>query len=598
MRAIRFACPFPSLRPEMAAPFAGARWRFNRADGSPAQVWADAALRVPLPGPDHAHGTALYLRAGDPAHVALISAAGAVALAVPLAQDGSAPRPDDGGLFAALPALALPPGVHTVRTEGWAQPGLGAGDYVADALAERLVDAHPRFCTRTADGRAFRLAPSHGMIVVEQGGARGTTASGAVNDQPAFQAAIAYARATGVERIGLAHAAYQLWCPPRHSDPGSHRFEDGQPLVIAPGTRVHIVGLAPQRTRLLFCGPDGQRQNGTAFQLVEGKVWRGGGFFVRTAPHGEGGPRSGLTLEHLIVDGGTARSRDGRIRADPATGAGWDVTHKGVWTQPDGRGGDITILDCDFTGWRGETVFCGNDTGATCRVRQSSFRQSDGQGLNLNSCRVDVADCRIADCFIGIEGWTGARGGRIVATRIEDCHGSVPGSGGAFALQGGKFGRSARSLYFAPTRVDPDEDPVGVIDITCVRSGKALVGCWLSGRLTLIDTPLIIGSGSTFADGTRHVDLDVALVLDGNQASQIAITGAGGRPGDMLTDAIRLRVHRSHAPGRRPDRARETSPVVWTGSLGPDIRVTLRGDRAGQPPRATGAVPDHAPRFD
>ncbi|HET9628950.1 MAG TPA: hypothetical protein VFP14_05640, partial [Novosphingobium sp.] len=96
--------------------------------------------------------------------------------------------------------------VAAVTTGGYAQAGLGGATYIADGLATAaLAAAHPRFCKASANGRYFRLAGD--CVQVAQGGA-----TGGGNDQPAIQAAVAYAAAVGIPEVRLLKL-HESWQP-------------------------------------------------------------------------------------------------------------------------------------------------------------------------------------------------------------------------------------------------------------------------------------------------------------------------------------------------------------------------------------------------
>lgn len=470
---------------------------------------------------------------------------------------------------------------EVVRTSGWGRgDGVGAGDYGADALAQRLGGRFDRFVVRSANGRWYRLLPdASATITVEQGGAQGS----GVDDRAAIQQALDYARAIGVERVGLTRPAYDVHVTRRTSDKW-REVAGGYGLVVADDQAVTLVGLGAGRSRLLFRSPDGAGlggdRAGVSTQAVGGREWRGSGIFVATHRRAGDPRRSALALERVELDGGHRRDR----ARGSAQSLKWDVTHKGIWVQADQLGGSVSLVDCALTGWRGECVYGSNDPQARLHVRRVEASHSNGQGLNPNGCQVDVAGCRIGNCYLGIEGWTGGAGGRIVDTVIEDC-GGPNGSGGAFALQGGKYGSSARSRFYAPQRVVESEDPVGLLDITCRNSGRALAGWWLKGRLVLEDTTLTLGAVQAFDEGSQQLDLDVALAGD----AQVVIAGGKGQRGDRLTDNVVLRL--SGSGGRVP-------PVIWRGSIGRNVRVQLPRGNWAVAPRAAGPVWDSAPRLD
>jgi hypothetical protein len=505
------------------------------------------------------------------------------------------PLPTNGALplFSELKSVQIKKW-SVIETAGWSIKGLGAARYVNDDLAKRLYLEHPRFCSITANGRYVRLLPADGMILAEQGGAYGTKPDQyQFNDQPAIQAAINYARAIQIECVGFSQSYYNILVTTRTSDPGLGAI-DGQGLYVAADQRIRLVGLGPSRTRLVFLTDKGESFDGNVplvnFQVVNGTPWRGCGIFVDTHRIPDNPKRSAIQIQNMWIDGGSRR--DPRT-SDPSMLA-WDVTNKGICVMPDRLGGDVTILDSVMSGWRGETVYCSNDVNAMLLVRNSIFTDSNGQGLNPNGCRVDVDLCKIRNCFVGIEGWTGDAGGRIVRTTIVGCLGPE-GTGGSFALQGGTAGTSARSLYYLPTQVTPGVDPIGEIDITCRQSGRAMAGWWLKGSLTLIDSVLVLGEPMAFNEGTQHLDLRVTLAYELNRTSIVMIAGGAGVQGDKLTDNCNLEV--AMVPPSGDFTAPYHMPVAWYGSLGGNINVRLLGCDKNQKPAPMGPVLDQSPNF-
>lgn len=112
------------------------------------------------------------------------------------------------GRFTDLPTKTIDPASSALVTSGYTTAGKGQGVYAADSLATAaLAAAHPRFCKADAAGRYFRLVTDE--INVAQGGALGTG-----NDQPAIQAAVAYAAAVGIRAVRLL-PFHESWHPTR-----------------------------------------------------------------------------------------------------------------------------------------------------------------------------------------------------------------------------------------------------------------------------------------------------------------------------------------------------------------------------------------------
>ncbi len=487
--------------------------------------------------------------------------------AAALAPRGLAAAP--AGLFAQAGGLDV--SGETFATSGHSRAGLGAGTYRADELAQAIGRDHPRLCVRTADGRWFRLLAQTGAIEAEQAGALGDDGDARHNDQPALQAAIAYARAAGIGTVRLTLPAYAVWMPVRRSAVDAVA-EDGNALIIAADQTLRLVGTGAARSLLRFRGPRGESfASAAAVQSVHGKPWRGCGIMLRT---GRGKDRSSLALDHLRI------ATDYRRRpAGPAADLVWDITHKGIYTEADRLGGALSITDCSFAGWRGETVYTSNDPASRLYVRASEFTDSNAQGLNPMGLTVDVAGVTIRNCAWGIEGWTGASAGRIAAT-IEDC-------ATALTLQGGKIGHSRRSAYYAPTRLG-SADPVGTLDITCRNSGTIYLGSWLKGSLAALDSKVSIGDPGIFPDGSQGLDLDIQLARRTADVN-VFIAGGQGSRGECLTDDLDLRL--SVVTGSLP------VPVLWYGSLGPRIRLNPGTSRQRLSFGAAAALSDHAPRI-
>ncbi|HET9627856.1 MAG TPA: hypothetical protein VFP14_00045 [Novosphingobium sp.] len=128
-------------------------------------------------------------------------------------------------LFTNLAVQQVDAAVAAVTTGGYAQAGLGGATYIADALATAaLAAAHPRFCKVSANGRYFRLAGDY--VQVAQGGATGSG-----NDQPAIQAAVAYAAVVGIPEVRLLRL-HESWQP---------TFPGGSPNALL-GHHVVITG--------------------------------------------------------------------------------------------------------------------------------------------------------------------------------------------------------------------------------------------------------------------------------------------------------------------------------------------------------------------
>ena len=176
-------------------------------------------------------------------------------------------------VFTGLSTATVDPQIKVLSSTGYSADGVGRGTYVADALATAaLAAAHPRFCRATANGRYFRLvSDASGEISTAQGGATGITGQ---NDQPAVQAAVAYAAAVGIPAVRMlkAHESWQPAFPGGTPDPllGFHLTVTGDVALLG----------APGGTTILLKNPTGgarAKTDGTGAWACGWLIYRGAG---------------------------------------------------------------------------------------------------------------------------------------------------------------------------------------------------------------------------------------------------------------------------------------------------------------------------------
>ena len=423
-------------------------------------------------------------------------------------------NPSDG-LFADLAAKIFPADTVIVHSSGHSSLGVGAGSYISDSLATaQLVADHPRFAFTDAGGRHFRLLPNRDAITVEQGGARGLAG---INDQPAIQDAIDYAGAVGIGTIGFSKAHYELWAPIRISPASDHAAPDGHFLVVS--NTLALRGVSGERT-VLDCLSESGRSPETNWQDVGGSVWRGNGIYIRgdtSAAAPAQLPVERIELERLVFRGNTSRTENNNFPANPVTGDGWDITHKGFRIQ-DSHVGDIIMRDTEFVGWKGEMFYVVGYAPRSIHAERCRMLTGNANAWNPQvSCPTTVIDCEFGDCFQAAEALS--QGGATYRnTLFRDCD-RLWFVGGESPLVGYHYRWAHR-----------DE---GGTETICRFDGcefrnvnEALVGSYVRGKLKTVDTMVLMDCSTLFAVEDTSLKID-AWLDQTNGTPPVVLTGPG-----------------------------------------------------------------------
>lgn len=500
------------------------------------------------------------------------------------------------GLWSQIGTIAISVGTDLIATSGYDVVGTGAGIYVSDAIATAgLAAAHPHLCRQTSNGRYFRLLPGAAGIFVEQAGAVGSDAvNHAVDNRAAVQAAVEYAQAIDALTITFRYPHYTVWTPPRTYATNDYDLDQtGIPLVID-GKHLTFKSMCG-RTDIWRRAPNGgDPADWVNWPLLSGgDYWRGGFFYLKGplgAPPALFSDRSGLTLEDIHLQGGILRGASyGAMNL--GTGDGWDLTDKAINAGGgDAYVGDIRLIRSSLIGYRGEVLYGSGKTDCMIYVRDSYIAESNGSGINPNSCKLDVEGLLIRRCNLGVEGWGGDIG-KFHAV-IEDCI-------QAGTLGGGKAGVGVFSPYNSPTRINtfiPSLD----LDLEIRKSGNFNLGSFTHGRgVTVIDCRVVF-NGSAYADGIwdTHIS-EIKVITDETTSAGVDFTGGDGTVSalqgiqDVKIDRISYsRTKAARAAGRLPG-----TPFTWTKSLGQGIVIGEADGELGAPPVYTGTPADYAPAF-
>ncbi|MDR7102048.1 hypothetical protein [Croceicoccus sp. BE223] len=485
-------------------------------------------------------------------------------------------------LFTQFADRALPAGLTIVQTSGHATAGMGAGRYCHDALATAaLLEAHPRFAFRARDGRVFRLLPENGVVTVEQGGAVG---DGAANDQPAIQATIDYAAATGIAEVKFEARHYAVWAIPRSAPRIDSSTDEGHPIVIR--RTVALTGLPGTRTVLDFRGLDGADPE-TNWQVVPESTggaltaWRGGGIFVmgdRTLPP-EGVPLKVevIELHNLVLQGNRVRTGNSTPGADPDTGDGWDMSDKGFSVQ-DCHVGDVRVVDCEIHGFKGELFYVGALSGGDLVAHRCHFHTTNANVWNPGTnMKLDAMQCEFGNGHIAHED-TGKQFARYTACVWRDAASANFGGGPANG-----FGAN----YLFPTRSDQSEPPLTQLDGCEFRNiGDVYVGCWVRGRLRTVDSRVLF-STNLYSE-LRDVDIEIEawmdrrgnfapVVLEGPDTLTEQIPGAAA--GTYRKAPRNMRVHvRAMRTSLAIANGIEWIAPTWYGYIEPSVRLIVEGE--------------------
>ena len=511
-------------------------------------------------------------------------------------------------LFADLPQRAVAPHVLRIETAGRDEPGEGAASYVAGPLAtEALLADHPRFVARTLNGRIFRLAPAaDGSITVEQGGALGQAGH---NDQPAIQATLAYAEAVGATTVRFGKAHYELWATIRTSPRLDTYAEDG--FYLSVHRSMTLEGMAGRRTVLDFRGLAGTDPE-QSWQLIDHSAtdatqepWRGGAIRVFGEPAADPEPaerRVGrFAMRNLHLKGKCSKTaRAGTWPADPDTGEGWDVSHKGLWIQ-DCWMGEIALTDCDITGFRGELYYVSGFNlpvlGQT--LERCRFATTDGAAFNPGTTGPLLArDCSFGDAYLAEES-AGSHDARYVNCVWHDAASVVLGGGPLADLPAGMpHVYATRDEGSAPPRMHIEGGEFRAID-------TVMLGSWVRGRFRTTDASVQLAA--TLWGLLSDCVLDIEAWLDQRHGIVPVLIGGPASETTQLNNApagtyvqppanchVTLSCHRTQLAAEND---RHWFHPEWSGLLRPSCSLTVREAELAidRPPQAVETVPKSWP---
>jgi hypothetical protein len=506
-------------------------------------------------------------------------------------------------LFANITTRTFETTVTAVATGGYTVAGIGSGTYVSDSLATAaLAAAHPNLCKKSVDGRYWRLAPTNGTITVDQAGALGDAAGlGAVNDQAAIQAALNYAAAMGIRNVSFPQREYSVWATTRTSTFWTAHVGDGHGLVI-PALAVGDIVLrgTGRHTRIGF-----YNKNGGSFQTnyqtiaADGLPWRGSGLYVVSPTTDPGiAYRPAITLENIWLDGGTTANGNTNW-SNPATDVptGWDISHKGIFIDPDRYSGDLTLRNTKITGFRGELIYASNLRESRINIEgRLDLGETNGQAINPAGGGLHCHGYVVAwNCNVAIEGWMG----------MGNLRGEFHNILRASTITGGVIDNSGSGNGFKPQRLteSPYTDKLSMfnLDILITSAQQTLfLGSFLRGRVVAVDTTIAIGANETsgpFKLGVIDSDLEIISVADkANLPVALSLAGGGVAGSKQIRDC-RFRLTLKQSRDALDAGYQITDGVVYSGSIGENVAVEQSSGASKRGNSCSAALPDYYPIF-
>jgi hypothetical protein len=251
----------------------------------------------------------------------------------------------------------------------------------------------------------------------------GAKGDGVADDTPAIQAAIDFIVGQGGGTIYVPSGTYKIM-PQRAGARGA----EINALTIR-GDNIRVMGDGPAVTRLLF-RLAGDRDPSNDFEVItkDGKpiVWRGSAIAIEgnnkdVAPHHD------IVFENLEIDGGAypGNTNDRTWPVPLETGAGWDVTHKGITILSDRFYRRVQFANLHLHNFRGEIIYGGGDGIDEVLIENCDLHSTNGVGISVGASQI-VRSNRIYDCASGgVESHHFAKEARYLDNHFSDMRGGI-----------------------------------------------------------------------------------------------------------------------------------------------------------------------------
>lgn len=246
----------------------------------------------------------------------------------------------------------------------------------------------------------------------------GAKGDGVADDTHAIQAAIDHVASQGGGTVHIPAGTYRIM-PQRDAALGA----ETNALRIR-GDNVRITGDGPQVSRLIF-RVAGDRNPSDSFDIVhrggQPAAWRGSAIAIEGTDTTDR-PRHDIVIENLEIDGGAypGNTGDRTHPAPPETGAGWDVTHRGILIVPDRAYRGLRFVNLDVHNFRGEIIYGGGSGIDDVIIENCDIHSTNGDGIAVSASLV-LRDCRISDCATAcVENLHFAKEARYINNRFSN----------------------------------------------------------------------------------------------------------------------------------------------------------------------------------
>ncbi|BBD69170.1 hypothetical protein NIES4072_35010 [Nostoc commune NIES-4072] len=132
-----------------------------------------------------------------------------------------------------------------------------------------------------------------------------------------------------------------------------------------------------------------------SWSVIKGQVVRGHGIMVQ-GTNNSSQPRKNVTIKNLELHGGlTGFTGDRGWPANPKTGDGWDISHKGIVLDFDKYLDNITIDSVYVHDFRGEVIYGGGSGIGKVTISNTKIANSNGSMLSLDA-NLTVTKCEFS----------------------------------------------------------------------------------------------------------------------------------------------------------------------------------------------------------